>query len=109
MHAFIKKTLNVGRRVFTTLSLHRTVITQIIMKVFSKNEVKRVINSHLPGRSKIEHDDTEILVYLTYLVFLQELADESRLEMQLEGAAGRQMARRHVIKAGRTVLKKYFR
>ncbi|PWN34036.1 uncharacterized protein FA14DRAFT_67876 [Meira miltonrushii] len=81
------------------------------MKGFSKNDVRRVINSHLPKISKVKGNDneTEILIYLTYLVFLQELADESRLEMQLEGAASRQIARRHVIKAGRTVLKKHFR
>lgn len=79
------------------------------MKGFPKNSVKRIINSHLPEKSQIKGNDTEVLVYLTYLVFLQNLADESRLEMQLEGAVGRQIARRHVIKAGRTVLKKYFR
>lgn len=76
------------------------------MKLCPRRTLRRVIQSHLPADVRLASKNVDVLIYLAYLVFLQELADESRLRMQMDGAAGRQLLRRHVMVSGRAVLQK---
>jgi hypothetical protein len=69
--------------------------------------LKRLLRAHLPPGVRLSAQ-TDVLVYLAYLLFLQRLAGEARVRMQLDAAAGvpgarRTMAQRHVREARRRV------
>lgn len=68
--------------------------------------MRRLIRSHLPPHLRLSGSNTDVLVYLAYLLFLHKLANESRLRMQMEQPRNRTISRRHVVGAGRTLLRR---
>lgn len=76
------------------------------MRLYSRPLMRRLIRSHLPPHLRLQGSNTDVLVYLAYLLFLQQLANESRLRMQMERPRSRTILRRHVVGAGRTILRR---
>lgn len=64
------------------------------------------MRSHLAPHLRLQGSNVDVVIYLSYLLFLQSLANEGRLRMQIEGSRSRTMLRRHVVGAGRTLLRR---
>lgn len=76
------------------------------MKHLSRKKVRNTLKSHLPVGVRLKDDNSDVIAYLAYLVFVQRLADESRVQMQLEGLGAQSVSRRHVTNAGNLVLER---
>lgn len=83
------------------------------MRLYSRALLRKIMRAHLPPHMRLHGPNTDILIYLAYLMFLQNLANESRLQMQMDRASGlggisdRQILRRHILGAGRKLLRRH--
>ena len=76
------------------------------MRLYSRPLLRKVVRSHFPEGVKLHGSNTDVIIYLAYLLFLQQLANEGRLRMQMDGARSRTLLRRHVVGAGRMLLRR---
>ncbi|KIS72228.1 uncharacterized protein UMAG_11452 [Mycosarcoma maydis] len=76
------------------------------MKLPSRSLVKKLIRAHLPPNTRLSKT-ADLYVMLAFLIYLQRLANESRLAQQIDLSNGlkvsRAITRRHVNGARRRV------
>ncbi|PWN92915.1 hypothetical protein FA10DRAFT_263648 [Acaromyces ingoldii] len=80
------------------------------MKVYQRETMRRMIKSHLDEDQRLS-SEADILFFLAYQLFLRRLADEARVRMQYDAAAGitsskRSMSKRHVVGAVQFILRR---
>lgn len=72
-------------------------------RLYPRSTLKRIIKSHQPKASLSKNVD--VLVYLDYIVFLNKLAIEARIEAQLD--SDKNIQERHVKRALTRVLHQF--
>lgn len=80
------------------------------MKTYQREKMRRMIKSHLNEEQRLS-SEADILFFLAYQLFLRRLADEARVRMQYDAAAGiasskRSMSKRHVVGAAAFILRR---
>ncbi|PWZ01368.1 hypothetical protein BCV70DRAFT_72735 [Testicularia cyperi] len=69
------------------------------MKLPARSLVKKLIRAHLPNNTRLSKT-ADLYVMLAFLIYLQRLANESRLAHQIDVSNGlrgsRTIARRHI-------------